>query len=72
MLNSERVKNLARQNKKSINTIIKYCEKNNIGYVLFENVNELFQYYDEEKYTVFTNEIITLIFANGWLLKILD
>lgn len=73
MTNREKVLELVRKdNKKTTEDVIEFCQNNDIDYVYFENINDLFDYYDEDLYQSFTNNIIDVIFASGELLKILN
>lgn len=73
MTNREKVLEFVRKdNKKTTEDVVEFCQNNDIDYVYFENINDLFDYYDEDLYQSFTNNIIDVIFASGELLKILN
>lgn len=59
-------------NMKTKDEVIDFCETNDIDYIFFENTQELFDYYDEEDYQSFSNNIIDIIFKNGNMIKILN
>ena len=59
-------------NKKTIDDVIEFCEKNDIDYAYFENTKGLFDYYDEDDYKSFTNNIIDVIFDSGEMIKVLN
>lgn len=59
-------------NMKTKDEVIDFCETNDIDYIFFENTQELFDYYDEEDYESFSNNIIDIIFKNGNMIKILN
>lgn len=59
-------------NMKTSNEIIDFCDKNDIDYVCFADIKELFDYYDEDDYKSFSSKIIDVICKDGTLIKILD
>lgn len=73
MTNREKVLEFVRKdNKKTIEDVVEFCQNNDIDYVYFENIKDMFDYYDEDDYKSFTNNMIDVIFANGELLKVLN
>lgn len=64
--------NFIRNNNKNTTQVIKFLNKNNIDFAYFENIEELFNYYDEDNYKSFSNNIIDIIFKTGELIKILN
>lgn len=73
LTNREKVQEFVRQdNMKTTDEVINFCETNDIDYIFFENTQELFDYYDEEDYQSFSNNIIDIIFKNGNMIKILN
>ena len=59
-------------NMKTRDEIIDFCNENDIDYVCFADIKELFDYYDEDNYKSFSSKIIDVICKDGTLIKILD
>lgn len=73
MTNREKVLEFVRKdNKKTTEDVVEFCQNNNIDYVYFESIKDMFDYYDEDLYQSFTNNMIDVIFGSGELLKILN
>lgn len=73
LTNKEKLQEFIRQdNKKTIDDVIEFCEKNDIDYAYFENTKDLFDYYDEDDYKSFTNNMIDIIFDSGEMIKVLN
>lgn len=71
--NIEKIKNFVKKdNKKSLEEILNFCQKNHIQYIYFESLTDLFNYYDEEEYQSFTNDMVDIFCKNGELIKILN
>lgn len=73
LTNKEKLHEFVRKdNKKTITDIIEFCEENDIDYAYFENINDLFDYYDEDDYKSFSNSIIDIICKDGKMIKVLN
>lgn len=73
MTNREKVIDFViKDNMKTSYEIIDFCDKNDIDYVYFEDIQALFDYYDEDNYKSFSSKIIDVICKDGILIKILD
>lgn len=73
LTNKEKLHEFVRKdNKKAITDIIEFCEENDIDYAYFENVSDLFDYYDEDDYKSFSNSIIDIICKDGKMIKVLN
>lgn len=72
MTNKENVFEFIKTNDKTANEVMVFCEENKIDYAYFINIEELFEYYDEDNYKSFSSMIIDVICETGELIKILN